>query len=304
MKKTFIKFLPLMAAAMLATSCNNDDEIKKDGENTVSKPETTSIPFAIKVDTGKSPSKIGFADDGTKVNISFTEADVDNLKLQIYSNTKTVQGWNGEPTNAFYGELTLKSIDGVFKGTLDWIPSSAGTSPDDGEELLAIIHTVPTSPIYESTVSLADLMENTVHQYEGTFRFDGSTPISNEEEKNDPYYLPIPEFDDDHLPVVRLTDQMTFFEFYFPNLETIYLGKTMIYTDENSVQQELDHEMLYDPVTLNNHKFWLVASDDATFGRIMIRTEAVISEETLLYSKQKEAMTPGVIYSVTRPQKN
>ena len=78
----------------------------------------------------------------------------------------------------------------------------------------------------------------------------------------------------------------------------------MIYTDENSVQQELDHEFLYDPVTLNNHKFWLVASEDATFGRIMIRTEAVISEETLLYSKQKEAMTPGVIYSVTRPQQN
>ena len=51
----------MMAAAMLATSCNNDDEIKKDGENTVSTPETTSIPFAIKVDMSSQLSKIGFA---------------------------------------------------------------------------------------------------------------------------------------------------------------------------------------------------------------------------------------------------
>ena len=116
MKKTFIKFLPMMAAAMLATSCNNDDETinpanGRDGVHTVSTPETSGIPFAIKVDTRNSLSKIGFTDNGTNVTVSFVDADVNNLTMGIYSNEKS-DFMTGSAIH--YGDLTLTDKNGVF----------------------------------------------------------------------------------------------------------------------------------------------------------------------------------------------
>ena len=299
MKKSFIKFLPLMAAVMLATSCSKDDDT-----NATQQPETKGIPFAIKVDMSQKLTKLGFNDNGTTVNISFTDEDVDHLKMQISSNEKTTNsGWGG-PSKALYGELTLKSKDGVFMGTLDQIPYM-GVAPEDGEELCAQIYIIPeTQPIYESNESLEHLVANTMHQYTGTFIFDGSTPITNEEESGDPYYLPIPEFDNAHLPVVKLTDVMTYFEFNFTQLDKIYLWKSYLYTDENQQEVEFDNSAFYDEKILNNHKFWVAANKDQNFYRLIIRSSNEVNDATLLYSKMKDDLTPGVIFSVTRPSQN
>lgn len=284
-----------MAAVLLATSCSKDED-----NNASQQPEKKGIPFAIKVDMSQKLTKLGFADNGTTVNISFTEADVNNLKMQIYSNEKTINsGWGG-PSKVLYGELTLTSIDGVFTGTLDQIPFM-GVAPEDGEELYALINPLSENePIYESNESLEHLVANTIHQYTGTFIFDGSTPISNEEESGNQDYLPIPEFDNDHLPVVKLTDVMTYFEFDFPDRDNIYMCKSNLYTDDNGQKQELDMDILYDEKTLNNHKFWVAANKDQYFHRLIIRSSNEVDDATLIYSKLREDMEPGVIYTVTR----
>ena len=84
MKSTFLKFLPIAAAVLLATSCSKDN----DGDNSIatdpvvetqnfaSPTESTAIPFTIKVVTGGSLSKIGYNDDGGKVQPSFSDGDV------------------------------------------------------------------------------------------------------------------------------------------------------------------------------------------------------------------------------------
>lgn len=301
-----------MAAVLLTTSCSKDED-----NNASQQPEKKGIPFAVKVDTKNSLSKIGFADDGTNVNISFSDNDVNSLKMSIYSKTKTVfMGGDEEPV--LYGQLTLKSIDGVFEGTLSQIPYY-GASPDDGEELLAIIQTYPTQqPTYTpkegdeedpslhhvSNLSLEDILNNSAHQYEGTFKFDASTPITNEDEKDSPWYLPIPKFDEDHIPTVRLTDQMTFYEFYFPEVETIYMGTTMLYDDGTNVQ-EIDAAPLYHKIQLNDHKFWAFIFKEQNSGKLVIRESLDdMTDKTVLYSKSQKDMEPGVLYSVTRPAKN
>lgn len=290
-----------MAAAMLATSCNNDDEIKKDGENTVSTPETTSIPFAIKVDMSSQLSKIGFADNTTQVNVFFEDDDVNNLKLCIYSNEKS----NPMLGKYHYGDLTLTDKNGIFEGNLELCPQM-GMAPEDGEELIAFIQPSVQSSISFSNTSLEDVMKNSVHQYRGLFKFDGSTPIANPEEQNDQYFVPIPQFDENHLPIVKLTDTNTYFEFEFPDEDIIYIG----YTDDLGSGQEYDGEYTsyteYD--ISSNHKLYLAVDAESYIKynryRLKVRNADNRDNNSVIYSKLLSDMTPGVIYSVTRPQQN
>ena len=168
MKRTFLKFLPIAAAVLLATSCSKDN----DGDNSVvnnpdpvetqnvaSSTESNAVPFSIKVVTGNSLSKIGYTDadnDGNgkkEVTPAFTTDDVSNGLTMTISNGTTP-----------LGTLTLKNADGTFEGTLD-------PEPTDGTELTATIKYSESSTTTTSTTSIADLMENCAHTYSGEFKY-------------------------------------------------------------------------------------------------------------------------------------
>ena len=164
MKRTFLKFLPIAAAILLATSCSKDN----DGDNNVapapvetqniasptesSPTESNAVPFSIKVVTGNSLSKIGYTDNG-KVTPAFTTDDVtNNLSMTISNGTTPL------------GTLTLTNVDGTFEGTLD-------PEPTDGTELTATIKYNESSTTTTSTTSITDLMENCAHTYSGEFKY-------------------------------------------------------------------------------------------------------------------------------------
>jgi len=162
MKRTFLKFLPIAAAILLATSCSKDN----DGDNSVvnnptgrddvhivsTTSESNAVPFSIKVVTGNSLSKIGYTDNG-KVTPAFTTDDVtNNLSMTISEGTITL------------GTLTLTNVDGTFDGTLD-------PEPADGTELTATIKYNESSTTTTSTTSITDLMESCAHTYTGEFKY-------------------------------------------------------------------------------------------------------------------------------------
>ena len=164
MKRTFLKFLPIAAAVLLATSCSKDN----DSDNSVvptpvetqnfaspsvpSPTESNAVPFSIKVVTGKSLSKIGYTDNGI-VTPAFTTDDVNNGLIMTISNGTTP-----------IGTLTLTNVDGTFEGPLS-------PEPADGTELTATIVTNEGSTTTTSTVSIIDLMEKCAHTYSGTFNY-------------------------------------------------------------------------------------------------------------------------------------
>lgn len=167
MKKTFLKFLPLMAAVLLVTSCSKDED-----NNDAVKPDTTKqanteteqqgVPFTIKVVTGKKLSKIAYEDKGATVQPSFSESDVDNLVLDIYNLS----------TKESYGGLLLKDYtNGIFNGTLT-------TAPQNGEKVGAkIVKTGGFNSDY-STKSLTDLMEKCTHRFEGSFKYGSDNTVT------------------------------------------------------------------------------------------------------------------------------
>ena len=87
MKTAFLKFLPIIAAVMLATSCSKDDNDNaptngRDGVHTVS---TSTIPFSIRVNTGRSLKKMAY-ENGTEVGSyqpKFEQKDEGNLTMII-----------------------------------------------------------------------------------------------------------------------------------------------------------------------------------------------------------------------------
>ena len=167
MKKTFLKFLPLMAAVLLATSCSkdedNNDAVKPDTtKQTNTKTEQQGVPFTIKVVTGKKLSKIRYEDKGATVQPSFSESDVDNLVLDIYNLS----------TKESYGGLFLKDYtNGIFNGTLT-------TAPQNGEKVGAkIVKTGGFNSDY-STISLTDLMEKCTHRFDGSFKYGSDNTVT------------------------------------------------------------------------------------------------------------------------------
>ena len=171
MKRTFLKFLPIAAAILLATSCSKDN----DGDNNVvnnpdpvetqnvasptesSPAESNAVPFSIKVVTGNSLSKIGYTDNGSKVTTKFEESDRGNVVLIVASPDATI-------------ELTLTKVDaeGVATFEGDWgdIPE-----PAKGTDMTANLYYNEESTVTTSTTSLTDLMKRCAHQYTGTFKY-------------------------------------------------------------------------------------------------------------------------------------
>ena len=156
MKKQFFKFLPLMAAVLLATSCSKDDD-NNAPENI--KPQS-GIPFSIRVNTGNSLKKLGYAKDTDPAkagyyNITFTDEDKDKLEMKIY---------NGKDL------LTTLYLTDVakceFTGTVN-------TVPDENAKLTAEITTGNDQTITYSDKSLEDLLKNCAHTFktQNTFKY-------------------------------------------------------------------------------------------------------------------------------------
>lgn len=172
-----------MAAVLLTTSCSKDED-----NNDAVKPDTTKqanteteqqgVPFTIKVVTGKKLSKIAYEDKGATVQPSFSESDVDNL-IMFLSPAK-------DPTSMSYGNLTLKNVNGTFKGEL-W------PEPEEGTEILVELY---AGDGYDesSTESLTDLMEKCQHKYEGKFTYGSGNEV-------------------------KLTDQNAYFEIFMSPLQ-------------------------------------------------------------------------------------
>lgn len=171
MKNSFIKVLPVVVAVMLATSCSKDDGIK-DATPVVNPTQIDTetnkqgVPFTIKAAVGKKLTKIGYADDGTNVLPSFSDDDVNSLKMTLSPANYPTNDPNFVVT---YWELTLINVDGTFSGTLK-------PEPEAGTELLA---TICTGGGYNasSTISLTDLMDNCQHKYEGTFTYGSGSNV-------------------------------------------------------------------------------------------------------------------------------
>ena len=117
MKKSFLKFLPLMAAVMLTTACSKDDEnqdmVSPDNKEQIAKGEL--IPFSIKVATNHKLSKAGsFSEDKDKnIDIAFHANDVNTLKMTLQNSVDFGQ----------VAYLTLTNINGTFEGEIpaSWV---------------------------------------------------------------------------------------------------------------------------------------------------------------------------------------
>ena len=169
MKRTFLKFLPIAAAILLATSCSKDN----DGDNSVapapvetqniasptesSPTESKSVPFSIKVVGGGSLSKVAYADDGSTVTTKFEESDKDNVVLRVTDTYVTI-------------DLTLAEVDakGVATFEGDW---GENPEPAEGTVMDAYFYYNGESTVTTSTTSLPDLMKSCAHLYTGTFKY-------------------------------------------------------------------------------------------------------------------------------------
>ncbi len=185
MKKTFLKFMPLAAAVLFATSCSKNDD-NGGAADIVEQPSTTEpeqpaeemgggyvkVPFSVKVDNGTGLSKISYeAKDGssTKVTRKFVDGDKET-KL-------TVTSVGGKSAYAIQpSTLTLASDDDInfyFTGEISVLSDSLdrfnGSSVDDSPITLTGVFGTAISDVINSTTSLADLMNNCNHQYKGVF---------------------------------------------------------------------------------------------------------------------------------------
>lgn len=156
MKKQLFKFLPLIAAVFFATSCSKDDETHASDSG---KPQS-GIPFSIRVNTGNSLKKLGYAEstDPNKVgyyNISFTDDDKDKLEMKIYNGVELLT------------TLKLTNVAACeFTGSIE-------SEPDEDAKLTAVITTGnDQSPTY-SDLSLEDLLNNCRHIFktQNTFKY-------------------------------------------------------------------------------------------------------------------------------------
>gem|GEM_PF-2831662 len=268
MKKNFLKFLPLMAAVVLATSCSKDDDA-----NVSQQPEKKDIPFSIKADTDISLSKIAYDDNGKQVNISFSENDVNNLTMKIYSN-------DPEKDQKYYCDLVLTDINGIFTGNFD-----SWKVPEEGEELLAVINVSPANANNYSTVSLTDLLTHCDCKYKGTFKYNSSD-------------CPDYTYTEDNMPKVRLTCQKAYFEFYFPNAKnSVGFGWSRLYEGEYYPANNFQTV----PIS-SDHKLWYAMDKDVYKDTDWYYELVIEYDFDVIYKKKNSEIAKGVIYSVTRPQ--
>ncbi len=170
MKKTFLKFLPLTAAVLLATSCSKDDNNDEKNIENQPKVEKVVIPFSVKVNTGNSISKIAYTqgDDVSQFNVNFEDKDAAGGSAI----TMAITGDDIENTT-----LTLTKDGSDFKFVGD-ITLAEGKTEDDFKNgnisISGSFGTAGTTTV-TSTTSLADVMSNCSHQYTTTFASNAET---------------------------------------------------------------------------------------------------------------------------------
>ncbi|MEE3448076.1 MAG: hypothetical protein VZQ51_05635 [Bacteroidales bacterium] len=166
MKTSFFRILPLTAAVLLATSCskdeNNDNEVVNNNPaNVVIEKSVVKIPFSVKVNQGKTLSKIAYSGSESGVTVSFTEDDV----------TKgTILNVTGTGIEASTLTLEKQGDSYVFTGDIKLISEDDRASFESGDIILTGSFGTVETTIKSSTESLAYLMENCNHQYLATFK--------------------------------------------------------------------------------------------------------------------------------------
>lgn len=163
MKKTLIKFLPLMATVMIATSCSKDDDT-----NTIASPEnaepaveaqTKYIPFSLTVSNGRSLKKMAFDENSDHdIEVSFEESDEQTLTMDIvstdqdlYSTLKLTNYKKGIFSGEIDEKLLGKTVFAIITFKQKSESEATGNSGDEEE------------PDFYSTESLQDLMGKCTH---------------------------------------------------------------------------------------------------------------------------------------------
>lgn len=168
MKTRFLKWLPVVAAVLLATSCSKDDgndaNTVKNPENTVVQDEDLTVPFSLVAGTDQSVSKIAYQEDAIdkKSHLLFEETDV----LTI-----TGDGVSGTLTNP---TITNDGANATFSGTLTCTSPEAKAALLKGGTLTAsmgsAVSVAATYPTIEEAIN---------HSYQVSDEFTYSTdPVS------------------------------------------------------------------------------------------------------------------------------
>lgn len=167
MKKTFFRMLPFVTAVVLVASCGKDGD--SDVAITIATPapvETVSdngfieIPFSIKVNDGKSLSKVAL--DGTTKSINFETDDVSSVMLTV----------SGATVDGISGTLDL-SQDGdnySFSGKIT-VPEEQKDAFTTGEGIdLVGTFTQDKGDATTNATSFADLWSHCAHTYKAEFK--------------------------------------------------------------------------------------------------------------------------------------
>ncbi|MBQ3618825.1 MAG: hypothetical protein II939_11790 [Bacteroidales bacterium] len=172
MKTAFIKFLPIAAAVLLATSCNKDDDNNAPEKKQNASPQektiiynpdgTVTIPYSIKYSTGKSlDKKMTYSDDGMKSKYVPTEGDEIIVSGEGVSGKLTLQN----ELSDFGGQ------EEVFKGNLTATNVETATKLTNNKITLTYEYGTALEEPASSNVSLKDLMESCNHLYTATGKY-------------------------------------------------------------------------------------------------------------------------------------
>ena len=175
MIKIFLKYLPVVAALCLATSCSKDDDntvpTSEEGTQDIT---SNGIPFTLNAVAtySNSLSKIAYSDDIETQTVTMKFTSNDEGKIIMY-----VSDANGSHT----AELLLTKVNdkgnGIFNGYWD-----ENGEPDAGTTLTATVRCNSGSTTVYSKESLTDLMSKCAHNYTGTFSFITETSVSLEDD--------------------------------------------------------------------------------------------------------------------------
>ena len=174
MKKTFFRMLPFVVAVVLAASCgkDGDSDVNINDPEPVVTPDPTQttvgdgfveIPFSIKVNDGKSLSKVALSyDENKKKTINFEPADVWNEK----ENTGIQLTVTGTDVS---GTLNLVDKGGYkFEGSLS--VKDAETFSKTGIDLVGTFNLNEKSATTSSASSFKDLWDNCAHYFKAEFK--------------------------------------------------------------------------------------------------------------------------------------
>lgn len=172
MKTAFIKFLPIAAAVLLATSCSKDDDNNAPEKKQNASPQektiiynpdgTVTIPYSIKYSTGKSlDKKMTYYDDGMVATYEPTEDDEIIVSGEGVSGKLTLQYELAD----FGGKVP------VFKGNLTATSEETATKLTNNKITLTYEYGTALEKPASSNKSLQDLMESCNHLYTATGKY-------------------------------------------------------------------------------------------------------------------------------------